>query len=134
MLSLPANSNGLVCYLPEHIPSIWDQVHPLISKALERGSEYNRTDIFYGLLDGTMQLWTHHNNGIEAVLVTKLDDDYCLLLASGGENMAEWAKYLPLVEDWARSKGCKELRIYGRIGWAKVLGFEIEYTKLSKKL
>ena len=130
----PQEKSELVCYLPEHIPHVWDDVHSLIQKALDRGSRYNRTDIFYGLLEGTMQLWAHHNNGIEAALVTKLDDDYCLLLACGGKNMAKWQEYLGLVEDWARSKGCKEMRIYGRLGWAKALDYNVDYVKLSKRL
>ena len=130
----PQAESSLVCYLPEHIPSIWADVHPLIGKALDRGSRYNRTDIFYGLIDGTMQLWTHHNQGIEAALVTKLDDDYCLLLACGGTNMAKWQDYIAFVEDWAKSKGCKEMRIYGREGWAKALGYDIVYTKMVKPL
>lgn len=131
----PLAKSDLICYLPEHIPDVWADVHPLIGRALDRGSRYNRTDIFYGLLDGTMQLWTHHENGcINAALVTKLDDDYCLLLACGGENMAKWQKYIGLVECWAKSKGCKEMRIYGRQGWGRALGYEVEYVKLRKPL
>lgn len=130
----PLVKSDLICYLPEHIHDVWAHVHPLIGEALDRGSEYNRTDIFFGLLSGTMQLWTYQDDGIKAVMVTKLDDDYCLLLACGGVDMAKWTQYLPLVEDWAREHGCKEMRIYGRIGWAKVLGYDIAYTKMVKSL
>lgn len=48
--------------------------------------------------------------------------------------MDEWIDYLSLVEDWAREKGCQEMRIYGRRGWAKLLDFDVVHTKMRKEL
>ena len=91
-----------------------------------------------------MQLWTSQNKQcdplkqIEAALVTTIQNKdeqrWCLLLAAGGTNVDEWSQWLPEVEKWAAEKGCQEMRIYGRIGWNRKLGYEIEYTKMSKKL
>jgi hypothetical protein len=129
------SESELVCYLPEYIPHVWAEVHPFIGTALERGSIYNRTQIFDGLIDSTMQLWTSQRDGeIEACLVTKIEEDYCLLLACAGENMQEWGKYFTILEDWAKSNGCKSLRIHGRVGWAKAFGFEIEYAVMRRDL
>ena len=126
----------LVCYKDSQIPLVWDEVCPLIQKALDRGSRYTLKDIYEGLCSRKMQLWCWRDEKIHAALVTTLQEDevkFCLYLALGGSKMAEWAKYQPVVEDWARSKGCTEVRVYGRYGWKK-LGFTPIYTKLVRKL
>lgn len=123
-------------YCPHHdqIDSIWGVARPLIQKALDRGSNYTIDQIYRGLRSKEMQLWMW---GDDAALVTTIQNRdnkrWCLFLALGGECMNEWQEYLPIVEDWARDKGCQEMRIYGRAGWKK-LGFEIEYTKLVRAL
>ena len=81
-----------------------------------------------------MQLWTCETDHIQGALVTSLQDDYCLLLAMGGYNMSIWKPWIAYVEEWAREKGCKEMRIYGRRGWARVYDYKIDYTKMSKQL
>lgn len=81
-----------------------------------------------------MQLWTSFNQGCEAALVTSIQDGYCLLLAASGENMDEWVQWLPIVEAWAKEHDCESMRLYGRRGWSKVLGYEIDYTAMSKTL
>lgn len=124
----------LFCPNSKQIDSVWAVAKPLIEKALDRGSNYTINDIYTGLKLKQMQLWMH---GTDAALVTTIqnrdDKRWCLLLALGGTNMEEWGEYLPLIDDWARSMGCTQLRIYGRAGWKK-LGFEIEYTKLVREL
>ena len=137
MLSLKAKSE-VVCFGSDEIPGVWDQVKPHIQRALDRGSIYSIEDIYTGLCDAKMQLWTWMDNGIEAALVTTIQEKdgikYCLYLALGGENMAQWQHYMHYVEDWAKDSGCTEMRIYGRAGWARAFGFEIEYTKMSRVL
>ena len=124
----------LQCYNSQEVYKVWPIYKPLIEKALERGSNYTIDEILQGLCGSAMQLWTW---GDDAALVTTIQNDgdkrWCLLLALGGSKIEEWSVYLPWVEKWARSKDCDELRIYGRPGWKK-LGFDIEYTKLVRKL
>ena len=118
----------------DEIDLYWETAAPLIKKALDRGSNYTLEDIYEGLKASEMQLWMW---GSEAALVTTIQNRdglrWCLFLALGGEKLDEWAEYLPLVEEWARSNGCDEMRIYGRAGWKK-LGFDVVYTKLVRKL
>lgn len=124
----------LVCFGSNRIDWIWEEISPLIQKALDRGSDYTLEEIHAGLKKAEMQCWTSYNHGIEAVLVTALQDDYCLLLACGGTNAREWIAWLPIVEDWAREKGAKELRIYGRRGWLKRLKFQEKYTVMTRSI
>jgi hypothetical protein len=130
----PQVKSELFAFYPYQIPEVWDKIAPLIKQALDRGSRYTLTQVCEDLLDAKAQAWVSYNGGIEACLVTKIQDGYCLLLAAGGRNMQEWVKWLPEVEDWAKSEGCTEMRIYGRVGWAKVLGYDVEYTKMRKSL
>ena len=121
-------------YPSTEVLSVWPVVKPLIAVALDRGSNYTIEQIKAGLTKAEMQLWTCETDHIQAALVTSLQDDFCLLLALGGYNMWTWREWLPIVEAWAKSKGCKEMRIYGRRGWAKVLDYTIDHTRMSKKL
>ena len=124
----------LRCYNSQDVYTVWPIYRPLIEKALDRGSIYTIDDILEGLCSSAMQLWTW---GFDAAMVTTIQNDketrWCLLLALGGTNMEAWKGYLPILEDWARTKGCEELRIYGRPGW-KRLGFQLEYAKLVRRL
>jgi hypothetical protein len=118
---------------------MWPAVAPLIQRGLDEGSNYTLAEIRNGLLRADMQLWTAISGGkTVAALVTSIQNKgnrrWCLLLAIGGECMDEWVDALSSLEDWARLKGCQEMRIYGRIGWARKLGYDIEWTKMSRKL
>ncbi len=124
--------------MPEQIPGVWNQVKGFIQVALDRGSHHTLEDIYQGLIGSEMQLWTSHDDEIEAAVVTTIqtvrDVKGCLILTAGGTNAVEWLEWLPVMETWAKGEGCKEMRIFGRIGWARKIGYDIKYTKMSKQL
>ena len=129
----------LDCFQREHIPIIWPQVRLLIKKALDRGSNYTIDEIYWGLINKDMQLWASVNDGrIEAALVTTIQIKdgvkFLRFLTLGGENMKEWKRFMPIVEKWAKDSGCTKAVAYGRIGWARQFGFNVEFTKMSKSL
>jgi hypothetical protein len=132
----------LRCYTKDQIPVIWDRVKPHIKKALDRGSNYSIEDVYDGLLFGEMVLWVWQADDckgeIYAALVTTIETrkniTYCLFLALGGSKLDEWIEFLPVVEEWAKDNGAEEMRIYGRIGWARHIGYDIQYTKMTKRL
>jgi len=129
----------LVCYQSWEIPTVWDKVKGHIEKALKyRGSNYSLDDIYAGLRKSEMQLWASQGKDLEAALVTTIqvkdDMKFCLFLALGGTNLKKWDSWQSYIENWARKEGCEEMRIYGRIGWAKIVNYKIDYTKMSKKL
>ena len=115
----------IVSYPKELIPFVWSEIEGFIEKALKRGSIYTKQDIYAGLMDHRMQAWADKTDRINAVLITAIVDDYCLLLTLAGKGMKKWLKYLRYVEDWAKSEGCKEMRIHGRRGWSRLLGYDI---------
>jgi len=125
----------LFCPTSGEIDVYWPHAAPLIQRALDRGSNYTIDQIYEGLKTSAMQLWLW---GSDAAMVTTIQNDegtrWCLLLAIGGDSMDEWLPCLPIVENWARDCGCSEMRIYGRIGWARRTGYRVDYTKMSKEL
>ena len=128
----------LVCYNSGRIQEIWPKAKPHIQSALDRGSNYTIDDIHTGLCSGKMQLWLWMGRDVEAAMITTIQTKnnvtYCLYLALGGSKMFEWAKHMPIVETWAKEHKCTEMRIYGRAGWAKAFGFDIDYTKMTRTL
>lgn len=112
----------------------WPFAKPLLQKALDQGSDYSINEIYDGLLDRSMQLWCHE----KAALVTAIQSDrrntFCLLLALGGEALSVWFQHLPLLEDWAKDQGAKEMRIYGRRAWLRLTNYEEKWTMMSKEL
>lgn len=122
----------------EELDTYWPVAEPLIQKALDRGSNYTIEQIREGLKFSNMQLWMY---GLESALVTSIQSKagktWCLLLALGGKDMYLWFDHFPLLEEWAKDRGAQEMRVYGRIGWARYLkpsGYGVEWVKLSKPL
>jgi len=116
----------LVCYPAEDIPTVWGLVSGHVQKALDRGSDYTAQQIYEGLCDRQMVLWTSQKDGyIEAALVTAIYEENgvksCSLIAAGGENLDSWVDWLGHVEQYAREHGAEELRIYGRYAWLRKL-------------
>lgn len=81
-----------------------------------------------GLKKDELQLWTDKDMAV----VTAMIEDYCLLLVCGGNGIETCIKGLPVIEEWAKNNGKKEMRIYGRKGWARVLNYEIAGTGYGK--
>ena len=135
LTSLNRDECKLRCYSKDQIPQIWDKASPWVEKALDRGSIYTIEGIYEGLCKGEMQLWMW---GFEGALVTsiqvKAGKKFCLLLCLAGERMSDWFQYFPIVENWAKDEGAEEMVAYGRLGWAKMTGYDIEYVKIRKTL
>lgn len=123
----------------ERIESIWPKVEPLLQKAIDRGhGEHEAGDILGFLLSRDMQLWIAADEEIRAAMVTQIINyprlSVCQVIYLGGEGLKFWKSAKPLIEAWAKSQGCQELRAYGRRGWCRVFGMEDIYTVASRRL
>ncbi len=122
-------------YQADQIDSVWGVAKPLIQKALDRGSNYTIDEIHEGLLSNEMQLFMWMDKAaLVTAIQTKRGKTFCLLLTLGGDSMSLWFEQLPFLEDWAKGQGAEEMRIYGRLGWARLTGYDIEYVKMVKQL
>ena len=113
----------IVTYQPDEIP--WEDIEELVDKALDRGSIYTAEDIRHGLEASAFQLWAWKDSQIKAILVTMIYGACCYLLLAAGTDMKNWLSNLDLVKNWACLEGCTEMRIHGRKGWERLLGFEV---------
>lgn len=129
----------LVTYQSNQIDEVWDKVKPLIKKVL------NKIDFCYTienikdlLISQDMQLWTSYNKTqLESVCVTRvmMQPQYKsleIVLMAGRLNALPFLKN---VEEWARSIGCKKIKIEGRKGWVKILpDYSQKTVQLEKEL
>jgi len=120
---------------------VWPRVEHLIRPAIEYvESGFSESDIYGKILVSDMQLWVVGD--YEAACVTQIvvypQHKTCLVVALGGDGMAEWFdELMSTVESWAAETGCKFVEEYGRKGWERVgakRGYEQIYSVLRKSL
>ena len=142
LTSCLAEQSEIICYSSEQIHKIWPHVMEYVMLGLGERNLYTLPRVYKGLENGELQLWTAQTDEIEAVIVTSIQTDtegnevkFCLVLSAGGTNIDSWIDSMVLyIESWAKENGCSEMRIYGRRGWARKVGYTIEYTKMVKQL
>lgn len=126
MKALRQDAFRLEFYKGNQIPSVWDRAKPSIQKALDRGSRNTLDEIYEGLLKSEMQLWLWDLDSlVTALKIDPLGNKACVLVTCAGKCMSDWIQYLPLVEDWAKDEGATEMKVYGRRGWSRVIGYPI---------
>lgn len=128
----------IVCYPSHDINLFWPKVRPFIMEALNRGSTWTIGEVYEALINKKAQLWTWQDPDIRAVMVTTLQDDYCLILTLAGEGLRQWIDHIKTVDEWAREKGCRALRVHGRKGWSRfgfnVIGRDADLYIMERKL
>lgn len=97
-------------------------------------------DVLALLLSRDMQLWVAKCGGeIKAVCTTHIltfkNLKVCQLEHAAGTGLRHWADMgRRILEAWAVSNGCDEIRGGGREGWGRVLGWEPAYVIFAKRL
>jgi hypothetical protein len=120
----------------------WVSAAPLIERALARGrGEMTAEDVRGFLERRAMQLWLLWDGArVCGALATELANyprkRSCILrlFAADAGWRAAWLRLLPLIEPWAREQGCAAVEVFGRPGWARILGYDIKQVVLSKEL
>lgn len=116
------------------IKGLWPAVLPFIERALAYDSgRYTAQSIRKGLLDRAMQLTVVEDvdDGarVLAICITEIRNypakKVGTIFLCAGHDMSRWLHHLPEIEAWLKQKGCREVELYGRPGWAKALP---EYT------
>lgn len=122
------------------IPLIWNQVEPLVNKALATGrGELWACDVLTLLLSGDMQLWAAFDGqAVKAICITEIVTfprlKICRVAYVAGSGMRAWLGEIDLIKAWAKSHGCQEIWGGGRKGWSRVLGWEPGYQTCALKL
>ena len=123
----------------DDIPAAWDVARPNILKALDRSmGRWGERDILAALVSSPefWTLWLHENAALVTRLVGYPRMAVCEIVLAGGENLKSWAQYETLICDYARSKGCQQIEMYGREGWDRIKteGWEKTGVRLTKEL
>jgi len=113
-------------------PTLSEQLKPAVDRSQGR---YTLDSVLEAIENRKMQLWFVPAKCSCVTQITNYPNkQICTLMFCGGHDMDEWVHHLETIEDWARSEGCDAMEIYGRKGWARVLGYDTEMTLLGKNL
>tara|TARA_R100000234_G_scaffold93868_1_gene62085 strand:+ start:47 stop:454 length:408 start_codon:yes stop_codon:yes gene_type:complete len=128
---------------PSELPRIWDQVKPLVDKALARADgEQLSEDVLQKLLNKDMILFA----GIEAnelasvciaeiMLYPRKKVLHVTLAATkSGRDFELWNQTFDVVEDFGKAMGCTSVSAWVRKGFVKKLNWKYKYAVLTKDL
>lgn len=127
LFSSPASGEcELICVDPKRVHEFWPFAAEMIRSAVRRTNLSHSQDIEYAITIGDDLLWlAWDGEKIAAAASTSLietdADKVCVLTACGGDNMRQWLPLLKKIEDYAKTEGCRCVRIHGRKGWLRVL-------------
>lgn len=130
----------LVCVDPKEIRRIWPHASRFIKRAILRTGLSDFREVEDSILDGDALLWLVWNGErIEAAVSTILEvantKKSCVIVACGGDDMANWIDLIDQIETYAKNEGCQSTRIIGRRGWLRVLeGYRADYAILEKAI
>jgi hypothetical protein len=116
----------LVCIDPAVVRLFWPHARDLIAHAIARGGIGRFADVERDVLSGDALLWlAWDGQAIAAAAVTQLvstdSSKVCVIVACAGRQMRRWLPLIATIEGYARAEGCALVRIFGRVGWARVL-------------
>lgn len=120
---------------PWDVDAMWETVAPHLDKALARQGEFRAEDIRQMCAGNMMQLW--YVPGTHALVTQVQGKPLCrtlMIVLCGGEGLEQASAVIRTLEDYGRAMQCTEVRIQGRRGWGRLLGYESMETIMRKKL
>ena len=139
--STPAPSCKVALVGSEDIGMIWDEVVPLIEKALVHAEgELVPGDIRKHLDSGDLRLWVAlKDKDVIASMVTEIIQyprkKIVRVITVAGKDMSMWYEFLPMLEGYAIRKGCSSLEAWTRKGMTRKLkDWKHSYDIITKDL
>jgi|TARA_R110000824_G_scaffold91867_1_gene223180 hypothetical protein len=125
----------------EDIGLVWDEVTPLIEKALLHAEgELVPEDIKKHLDEGDLRLWVAlKGQEILASMVTEIIEyprkRIVRVITLAGKDMNMWYDFLPMIEGYAVKNGCSSLEAWTRKGMTRKLkDWKHSYDIITKDL
>ena len=128
---------------PADVFPIWDEVEPLITKALVKSDEaFSSLDYLDLIMRGVCTLWIGlENNEIKSALVceaTQLPRAKILQIhiwsTKSGHDYEPWMELFDSIEDYGRENGCSIIEVTVRKALAKKLNWKHTYSVLTKRI
>jgi hypothetical protein len=115
---------NVFCLGADQIDRLWHRFAHHIYR-LERDGYLEANEIHHDLKDAQKQLWgLQDGEEIVGVAITRISLRACEVVGAAGS-----APYVAMrelhraIEEWAREIGCSRMRLQGRKGWIKLLGY-----------
>ena len=125
----------------EDVDMVWDEVSPLIEKALRHAEgELIPNDIKNHLDASNLRLSVAlENRDVIAAMVTEIIQyprkKIVRVITLAGKDMSMWYKFLPMLEGYAIRNGCSSLEAWSRKGMARKLkDWKHSYDIITKDL
>ena len=125
----------------EDVGMVWDEVSPLIEKALLHAEgELVPEDIKKHLGKGDLRLWVAlENKDIIAAMVTEIIQyprkKIVRIITLAGKDMSMWYDFLPMIEGYAIRNNCSSLEAWTRKGMTRKLkDWKHSYDIITKDL
>ena len=125
----------------EDIELVWDEVIPLVEKALSHAEgELKPEDIRKHLDTGDLRLWVAlQDRDIIASMVTEIIQyprkKIVRVITVAGKDMSMWYDFLPMLEGYAVRNGCSSLEAWTRKGMTRKLkDWKHSYDIITKDL
>ena len=125
----------------EDIELVWDEVIPLVEKALSHAEgELIPSDIRKHLDTGDLRLWVAlEDKDIIASMVTEIIQyprkKIVRVITVAGKDMSMWYEFLPMLEGYAVRNGCSSLEAWTRKGMTRKLkDWKHSYDIITKDL
>ena len=128
---------------PNDVVSIWQEVEPLIDKALSYATEeLYASDFLVSILQGTKFLWIGtEESEIQSVLILepiKHPRNVSLFIhvwsTKSGYEGDDWFSFWKEIENFGRINGCDFIEAKARKGLAKKLNWTNKHSLITKKL
>lgn len=125
------------------VDEFWDRVSPVLWRCIIRtDGRHTLITTKHAIQDNRMQLWAAFSDPemttCTAALVTETltypsGEQECEILFCAGDVIPGCLPLLSQIESWAKSVGCKGMRLHGRRGWAKILPTYEESSVVLRK-
>lgn len=115
-------------YLVGHhqIDEVWHKVEPLIAVACEYNNGRFIAANYYTLLkEEKQQLWVALGPDLKGLAITSIQTfpqkKCCVIEMFTGSGLDELLENFPLIEAWAKERGCKQMFAHARVGLSRKL-------------
>jgi len=115
-------------------------VRELLARSVARDPDESLPALMNEIERGDVQLWVAHDGPeLLAACITQVlktaSGRQCFIRHCAGKAMTDGIRFLPIIEEWAKSERCKSMKLVGRSGWARALpGFRQVAVVLGKDL
>ena len=121
----------------EEVALRWNEIEPRISKALHHGiGECSSFDLFLDCMGGNSQCWEHEG----LVAITRFNHfpkykQLQIVAIEGRFFVTDWEYCLEFLESFAKEMGCRNVSVWGRPGWKRLLkDYHEPYAVLVKEV